>query len=869
MGSGLHIHSRFGLGDRFFNHLTMDFRRLIAPRQPGNPVRIVIMFVILACWAHQALALDFLFGRAFEDEPVLGTEESGDSDFEVPVVTFELLAGEPHIDGHLDDLFWQQTNKFSIELETYPVRLGRAAVPTEAWVGVTHTHVYVAFDAYDPDPSQFRSALKERDSTREDDYVSVVIDPYGQGAKKLEFRVNPHGTESDIFQNPITDRYLYDWDTKWDSAARITDTGYQVEMAIPLSSLDFLDLTEDQERHGIVMLKRSYPRRVDRFMANFFKYRQETASPSDNVTRPTDITPSVASEDGDVTPETGVGPPIAEPALAESSDNHLFTPHVIYHFDEERNVGGSFDQVDDHDQFSAGFDLTYNIDHSRSFNLTAKPNYTEVEEDIARESINNPFIPFKPEKRSFFQDADEYFASLTKVVYTRNIIEPEFGVSYLGSTPENSLGAFWVKDLQTSVIMPDNLGNETVELLDHSESAAFHLQVPHGKQTLGVHGTYRKGDDYDSKLLGVGGFYNLGIDDKLRYQLMYSHTEYPESFADDLCETADCTRAPPPADCAIGNCNVNAAVLRADYSRTLKGHGFRVNYKHDGPKSIYWANYYDVAPDFRGDLGFLRQVDLRAVNLGFGRNWYIDAMQEDRGKSRLRLYGIATHIRSHDSNDELDTSFAVFGEFRGTHQTVFRPGYWMRERAVNRIDQSSLAVGDNAPLFDEDYLQWYFETSPVPNATLSFDGRYGDLTDSDNMLPGTLVELEPSVRMARANLELILSGEFRDFDVDGGRLYREEFLTLTMFYRQSHRITHRLQVLDDTTSRDTALWRVDEPAKEKERSLQYTLIYRPTKEWKVLAGVKLADEYDEVQARRGLTDREVYLKVAKEIEFGF
>jgi hypothetical protein len=262
-------------------------------------------------------------------------------------------------------------------------------------------------------------------------------------------------------------------------------------------------------------------------------------------------------------------------------------------------------------------------------------------------------------------------------------------------------------------------------------------------------------------------------------------------------------------------------------------------------------------------------VDLRAVNLGFGRNWYIDAMQEDRGKSRLRLYGIATHIRSHDSNDELDTSFAVFGEFRGTHQTVFRPGYWMRERAVNRIDQSSLAVGDNAPLFDEDYLQWYFETSPVPNATLSFDGRYGDLTDSDNMLPGTLVELEPSVRMARANLELILSGEFRDFDVDGGRLYREEFLTLTMFYRQSHRITHRLQVLDDTTSRDTALWRVDEPAKEKERSLQYTLIYRPTKEWKVLAGVKLADEYDEVQARRGLTDREVYLKVAKEIEFGF
>jgi len=818
----------------------------------------------LIVWSGSGLALDD-GNRTLEPDLDLSVGEPPVERPEIPQVSFRLQQGEPKIDAELDDPFWQEAQKFDLNIELYPTRLAEAAVPTEAMIGLTSTHVYVAFMAHDPDPSELRSAFKGRDSGRDDDYVALVIDPSGQAAKKLEFRVNPHGTVSDVFQDTVSDRYLYDWDTVWESAARITEFGYQVEMAIPLESLKFTGFESGGDKPGIAMVKRSYPRRVDRIMGYFFQYRLQDASRTDGAPVTPDADPNA------------LGLLAAEPALRDTSEpvdgskpanrRLRFTPHVIYHADEERDVGGEFKRVDDHNLFSAGFDLKYQPSSRHTLALTMNPNFTEVEEDIARENINNPFIPFKPEKRAFFQEIGEYFATMTRVVYTRNIIDPEVGFSYHNAGQGQSLGAFWVSDRQTEVIIPDNLVNDTVELLERSRSAAFHYQVPRGTQTLGVHGTYRSGSGYHNYLMGLDGLANLGIDDKLRFQVMYSDTQYPESFAADVCETDDCTQAPPPDDCPIGDCSFNASVLRADYTRPLSGHGLRFNYKHDGPESLYWINYYDVAPDFRADLGFVRQVDLRAANLAYGRKWYFNALAGDRGKSRIRLYGIGTHMRSHRSNDPLDTSFSVFGEFRGSYQTLVRLGYFDRERAVNRIDQSSLEVGDNAPLFDENYLQWYFEISPIPNLTINFDGRYGTLADPDNMVAGTMAEFEPRLIFNRGSLEVRAAGEFRDFDVDGGRLYREQFLTFTLIFRPSPKMTHRLFLRDDITRRDPTLWLATEPGKERESWFEYTLFYLVTKGWNLMTGFKLADEYDEVLSMSEVTDREYYLKLVCDFDF--
>ena len=311
------------------------------------------------------------------------------------------------------------------DIELYPTRLDKAAVKTEAMLGITRTHLYVAFIAHDPNPKRFRSAKKERDSTRDDDYVSFVVDPAGQAAKKLEFRVSPHGTLSDVFQDTISDRYLYDWNTKWEGAAKIAEPGYYAELAIPLTSLKFTGLKGDKVRPGIAMFKRSYPKQVDSTFGYFFQYKINKKKDDETI------------DTGPVIDPDGMFSLFRSPSKLLHSD--LFPPgdrltiqsHLLYHFDQERSVGGEWSKISEHDEFSGGADIKYHLDPSRVATLSIKPNFVEVEEDIIRDSINNPFVPFLPEERAFFQEVGEYFATLSKVVYTRNIIEPEVGFSYL------------------------------------------------------------------------------------------------------------------------------------------------------------------------------------------------------------------------------------------------------------------------------------------------------------------------------------------------------------------------------------------------------------------------------------------------------
>ena len=406
-------------------------------------------------------------------------------------------------------------------------------------------------------------------------------------------------------------------------------------------------------------------------------------------------------------------------------DKLTLIPHFIHHTDQERSIGGDFEQVNAHEQNSAGLDLEYQFNDAQSLAVTLNPNYTDVEADIARQSINNPFTIFQPEKRRFFKATTEYYNTLIPAVYTRNIVQPKWGLSYIRDDVTDSSGIFWVEDDETELVMPDALGSEKVELLDDSSSGAFRYRYSRDKKSIGVVGTYRQGDDYRNSMLGIDGLMDFGPDDKLRYQVLFSDTLYPQRFADDLCEEDGCTETPPPEFCPLGDCSVNAAVLRTDYGNELRGHALQVRYKHDGPNALYWIGYEDIAPDFRADLGFQRRVDIRSLNMAYGKKWYLNTFVEDHGQSRIRGYLIGTHTRSHEYNDELETALGAWAEFRGSFQTVFRVGYRYRDRAVNRINQASLETGSNAPLFEENYWQWYFETAPWPHWTINLDGRIG------------------------------------------------------------------------------------------------------------------------------------------------
>ena len=162
--------------------------------------------------------------------------------------------------------------------------------------------------------------------------------------------------------------------------------------------------------------------------------------------------------------------------------------------------------------------------------------------------------------------------------------------------------------------MPDNLGSDTVDIADRNSNngAVRYITGQKGSGT-GFMATVREGTDYNNYLLGVDGLINLGLDDKLRYHVTYSQTDYPRDFSQDLCLGDDCS-GPPPEDCPLGQCDYTAQVLRANPNRTLGGHGLRIGYKHDGPEGLYWLNYLDYDEDFRSDFGLEQRTDFRQIH---------------------------------------------------------------------------------------------------------------------------------------------------------------------------------------------------------------------------------------------------------------
>ena len=145
------------------------------------------------------------------------------------------------IDGVLDEAAWQHATKIQIDNETGPGGNIPARVATVAYLIENGEALYVAFDARDPDPSQIRAYLRDRDSAWNDDFVGIVLDTYNDGRRAFEFFSNALGVQMDATNDDVNQNEDTSWDAIWDSAGKINEQGYIVEMEIPLSQLRFPD----------------------------------------------------------------------------------------------------------------------------------------------------------------------------------------------------------------------------------------------------------------------------------------------------------------------------------------------------------------------------------------------------------------------------------------------------------------------------------------------------------------------------------------------------------------------------------------------------------------------------------------------------
>ena len=141
------------------------------------------------------------------------------------------------VDGQLNDPGWRSAARVDNFVERNPGDNTEPEVKTEVYTTYDDHNFYVAFVCHD-DPKAIRATMCQRDQTGNDDMVGVLIDPYANASWAYELFVNSYGIQEDALWMPIVgDNNGYD--LIWESAAVVTDSGYQAEIALPFASMRF------------------------------------------------------------------------------------------------------------------------------------------------------------------------------------------------------------------------------------------------------------------------------------------------------------------------------------------------------------------------------------------------------------------------------------------------------------------------------------------------------------------------------------------------------------------------------------------------------------------------------------------------------
>src|SRR5919197_3346480 len=166
--------------------------------------------------------------------------------------------GSITIDGDLSDEGWRSATRVEKWYEINPGDNNEPSVKSVGFVTYDDKFFYVGFQFDDPDPSKIRGPLADHDGIngQADDMAGLFLDTLKSGrAAELVFFHAPKIQYDAVIDDASGENQSPDY--FWDSATKITDRGWHIEIRIPFSSLRYKNV--DPQTWGII-LYRNYPR---------------------------------------------------------------------------------------------------------------------------------------------------------------------------------------------------------------------------------------------------------------------------------------------------------------------------------------------------------------------------------------------------------------------------------------------------------------------------------------------------------------------------------------------------------------------------------------------------------------------------------
>lgn len=274
------------------------------------------------------------------------------------------------IDGIIDSL-WNSADSASDFVQYRPYYGLNPTKETKAKLLTSENALYCLIICYD-DINNIQVNTGKHDDFG-GDVVSLMLDTFGDRRTAYKFAVTASGVKADCRLLDDARNRDYSWDGVWFSAVRVYDWGYVVEMEIPYRSIQYdnnidtwgLDFDRWSPKGAEDIYWCSYEenegQRISKFGKLYFK----------------DFRPTVK----------GLNLEIYPVAIAKATYLH----DAKYKIDPD-----------------AGIDIFYNPSQTLTFQLTANPDFAQIEADPYQFNISR-YETYYQERRPFFTEGSEIF----------------------------------------------------------------------------------------------------------------------------------------------------------------------------------------------------------------------------------------------------------------------------------------------------------------------------------------------------------------------------------------------------------------------------------------------------------------------------
>lgn len=512
-------------------------------------------------------------------------------------------AAPPVIDGILNDAVWTTCQKYDGFKTFKPDYNKDPSQKTEAYLAYDAQNFYFAFRCYDTDPSKVKAAMSKRDAVFQDDVVFIMLDTFNDAQSGYCFILNPLGIQGDGMLN-VNGNLDASFDAVWYSKGRIDDQGWTVEARVPLQSIRF-------PGRDVLTMRVMFIR--------FFTRTSEQASfpPMD---------PNYGSIMGQA--QTFQVSELAHKRVME------LLPAFTFGRTQEATEASAGRPVRNPEFDIDDFSLTgkFGITSDLTLDGTYNPDFSQVESDAGQIDFNQRYSLYYEEKRPFFLEGNDMWkfagnveeGPLQQIVYTRTIVDPNFGFRLTGKvTPRDTVAAIYAQD---------SLPGDAVD-----EHPAFTIaRYKHTLKDDAYIGAFYTGREAGAAWNRVGGFDG-------RFRLSGTQVASFHLFG-------SWTRA------------AGADTTEAD-------HALGLDYSFSNRKWVVDLGYQDISENFQVDSGFLYRTGLRRI-------------------SAFTMYSIYPKSKFFQKIDPFYWSYHLYDTIYNMWETtdLFTLRFWLPRNTMFRID---------------------------------------------------------------------------------------------------------------------------------------------------------------------------------------